>query len=596
MTFLVPAGLVALATLPIIVLLHLIQRRRVRQRVPSLELWRSLESEIRDRKPHRLPFSLLLLLHLLLAALLAFALGQPLLRLAFGRVTHLAIIVDTSSSMAATDGQPDRLADAKATVRDLLADTGRNDSVALIELSAEPRVVAQATGSDTVVLLDPLDRLKVGGPDGKLDRALALAQATAQPRSTTRVVVLTDLAFQATATQPVAGEVEWRTFGGEGDNAAIVAFAARPQRDGSHQLYARVANYGVAATARTLELSVDNEIVASEPVRLGPGAEAEWSWPLPAGSSTASAALSGADVQPLDDRAYALLDSATSRRVLLVSDRSIALERALRAQPGVQVHAIAPDSYQPRDDVDLFVFVGYVPDVLPAAPVLLIAPPTDQSLVDVGGTGFSLQADQINDPRFAVIDWRPVIIDRVDQLAVPTWAEVAVAAGETPLVLTGQRNGHAITIWAFDPDNTNLANRVQFPLLTATTIELLGSGAHNGLAVGDRAPQELQAEDGRTIATGERITVAGIYQSAMGVIAVNALDADESHLQSRPAAQITTVAQPPVDGETLGREVWQPLIGAALLVLIAEWLYVNRRHIRQRANMVAGTRSIFRTR
>ena len=232
MTFLLPIGLLALLTLPIIVLLHLIQRRRVRQRVPSLELWRSLPSATAERKPRRVPPSLLLFLHLLLAALLAVALAQPLLRIALGRATHLAIILDTSSSMAATDAQPNRLADAKRAARALIGELRRGDSAVLIGLQSAPSVLAQASGPDTAALLQALDDVAAGGSDGDLDRALALAQATVPQRASARVVVLTDLSLQATATQPVSGALDWRTFGGEGDNVAIVAFAAQPLRNG----------------------------------------------------------------------------------------------------------------------------------------------------------------------------------------------------------------------------------------------------------------------------------------------------------------------------------------------------------------------------
>ncbi len=589
MTFLLPIGLLALLTLPLIVLLHLIQRRRVRQRVPSLELWRSLQSTTTERRPRRLPLTLLLLLHLLLAALLAVALAQPLLRIALGHATHLAIIVDTSTSMAATDGQPNRLDDAKRAAHDLLGELQRGDRATLIELGEEPVVLAQADGPDTAVLLQQLDGLAAGGPDGDLDRALALAQSTAQPRMATRVVVLTDLALQATTTQPVAGQVEWRTFGGEADNTAIVAFEARPLRSGEHQLYARVANYGTAPIARTLQLTLDGEEVTNEPVRLDGNSTAEWSWPLPAGATRASAALNDSDVQPLDDRADAVLSGGAQQRVLLVSDGAIALERALRAQPNLTIEAVSPANYAPRSDVDLHIFAGYVPPTLPPTPVLVIAPPPDQQLVEVGADQFTLAADQVNDERFGVLDWRPLQFRRVAQLIVPPWAAVAVAAGDTPLVLAGQRDNQPVVIWAFDPDDTNLANRIQFPLLASATVATLLPQGGASLSVGERAPTTMRAVNGVTLVAGDRITQPGVYETANGAVAVNVLDEQEAQLGSRPAPQIQTVAQSVDPGEVTGRELWQPLVGAALAVLVGEWLYViwTRRRPRRRAGGAA---------
>ena len=152
MTFLLPIGLAALLLLPLIALLHLIQQRRERLRVPSLQIWRDLQRQTVQRQPRRLPLTLLLLLHLLLAALLALALGQPLLQAARGAATHTAILIDTSTSMAATDEQPNRLEAAKAEARKIIGGLGRGNSAVLNELSTQPRIVAESDCRDTVTI------------------------------------------------------------------------------------------------------------------------------------------------------------------------------------------------------------------------------------------------------------------------------------------------------------------------------------------------------------------------------------------------------------------------------------------------------------
>jgi Ca-activated chloride channel homolog len=254
MTFLLPIGLIALLALPLIALLHLIQRRRDRVRVPSLEIWRDLQRERAQRRPRRLPLTLLLLLHLFLAALLGLALGQPLLEALQEEATHTAIVIDTSTSMAATDESPDRLTAAVSEARRVIGSLRGGDSAALIELSAQPRILAQGDGADSAALLRALDRLTAAGSDGDLRAALNLAQATAPADVRSRTVILTDAALRAPESLDVAGDVEWRVFGEGADNVAIVAFAARPLRNGQHQLYARVANLGTTPIARTLWL------------------------------------------------------------------------------------------------------------------------------------------------------------------------------------------------------------------------------------------------------------------------------------------------------------------------------------------------------
>lgn len=585
MTFLLPIGLLALLTLPIIALLHLIKQRRDRVQVPSLQIWRDLQRTTVQQKPRRLPLTLLLLLHLLLALLLAIALGQPLLELARTEARHTAIVLDTSTSMAATDTQEPRLSAAKAAARQIVAGLRRGDSVALIDLSAQPRILAQGSGNDSAVVNQALNFVQAGGPEGDLAAALSLAQATARPEATLEIVVLTDPALRSQAQPTIAGDVEWRTFGAAGDNVAIVAFAARPLRNGQQQLYARVANLGDTPIARTLQLDLDGERAATEPMRLQPGAEAEWSWPLPRGTERAEASLSGSDLQPLDDRAAVVAGNSVQTRVVLVTATATPLERALRAQRGLSVQTIAPADFRADAPADLVVLNGYIPATLPAAPTLIVAPPRDNPLLPVTDEIAPGAAVQATDERFATIDWAPVRFERVLTIEPPTWANVAVASAGVPLVLTGQFNDQPVAVWTFDPLDTNLANRLAFPLLTAATTRTLLPQPNDRLLVGEAAPFALRSADGTPVEAGERVTQPGLYeaQSGGGAIAVNALNADEADLRARPAPTITTVARPvAATDEPVGRELWKPLVIAALTVLLVEWLYTNRAQLRRR--------------
>src|SRR5690348_8999035 len=114
MSFLQPLFLLALLLLPIIVLLHLLRERRRLLVVPSLQHWLNLPQRPGGQSVRRLPLTLLLLLHLLVAALFALALGRPRLLLPADEETlQTALIIDTSSSMAAVSGGSTRFVQAQ---------------------------------------------------------------------------------------------------------------------------------------------------------------------------------------------------------------------------------------------------------------------------------------------------------------------------------------------------------------------------------------------------------------------------------------------------------------------------------------------------
>src|SRR5919198_2765146 len=114
MTFLIPIGLLALLSLPIIIVLHLLRERRRRVTVPSLLHWLDVPRRREGERIRRLPLTLLLLLHLLIAGLLGLALGQPQLTGAPNNAARqTAIVLDTSTSMAARAGTTTRFAQAQ---------------------------------------------------------------------------------------------------------------------------------------------------------------------------------------------------------------------------------------------------------------------------------------------------------------------------------------------------------------------------------------------------------------------------------------------------------------------------------------------------
>lgn len=410
MSWLVPAaGLLGLASLPIIVVLHLIQQRRRRVQVPALELWTDA-SPTTQQRPRALPLTVPLVLRLLAALLLAAALGQPLLRRLQSAPTTTVVLLDTSLSMAASDARPTRLAVAQAEVRRLIGALGPADQLAVITLADPPRLVGRADAAGGAALVKAVAQLVPAGNEGSLQAALDLAGALVEPGRALRIMALTDTALHAPAAVQAPGPVEWRTIGQSTNNVAFVAFAARATRGGS-QLYARLRNQGSIPAVRSLTVLLDGAVAVTENLRLEAGAEAEWSWPVPAGTGLAEARVSGGDDLAADNLAAVLLRGSTALRVVLVSAAPTPLERALRALPNVTVTTADPARYTTAA-ADLAVFVGVVPAPLPPVPTWLVAPPTS-ALLSFAATRGDQAAASAADQRFAALDLAALRFDHV---------------------------------------------------------------------------------------------------------------------------------------------------------------------------------------
>ncbi len=178
-SLLAPLGLIGLITVPIIVLLYMRTTTPTERSIPSTRFWVGAETAPTDKQRFRMPpLSLLLLVHLLIAALITFALAQPASASLFNRFAgradprHLILIVDGSTSMgSAVDplGSVGRTHYdlAKASARERLADLTEGDSATVLLIGTHTSTYQASDPAELNNLLDVLDSRPL--PGGQAD-------------------------------------------------------------------------------------------------------------------------------------------------------------------------------------------------------------------------------------------------------------------------------------------------------------------------------------------------------------------------------------------------------------------------------------------
>ena len=143
MTLTNPAALWFLTLVVPVLALHVLRSRRTEVTVSSTYGWEAHDRPVAAARPwQRLRWSVPLLLQLLVVALLALALAGPALDTGEVTAQHLVVMVDTSASMGAVDGEPNRLADARRAVLDEVGSLGVGARVSIIATGAPAAVVA----------------------------------------------------------------------------------------------------------------------------------------------------------------------------------------------------------------------------------------------------------------------------------------------------------------------------------------------------------------------------------------------------------------------------------------------------------------------
>ena len=594
MTLANPWGL-ALAGLAIpVILLHILRPRRQTVKVSSTYLWESVERPVSAAQPwQKLRWSWLLFFQLLAVALLAAAVARPV-RLTPARLSaHTVFIIDASGSMAATDGSPDRLTDAKAEAERLRTQIPDGGVASVVVAGATPRVVLTAS-DDPQAFTDSLRTVQVSEGRADFAGAFSLAESLETSAADIGFVLLSDggLTQEEQKAQP-PGTV-YRQIGSRDINRAITRLSVEPRGSELH-VRATLKNTGGPTTRQPIRIDVDGITATTATVDLKPGVAVEFEADIPAGDRV-EAFLEGTDLLSNDDHAVAVAGRRPPLKILLAGD-PLFIQELLTSIPNITVDLSAEPS-PTGEGYDLVVYNG---TPLPAAPLIpvvpywAIVPPSGAPGVSVTGTVDqpAISLLRTDDGLVSGIDLSDVGIVAAQRIEAPA-ADVLVGAEDAPLLVHGVAGDQPYVYLAFALADSNLPVKLAFPLLgdriltelsgTALPSTSIEVGSSLTLPAGRNVT--LVSPDGRSRsieigAPTPRADRAGFWAIQVDgtperLVAVNP-PGSESLLAPADELVKPVVARTTANTTSRGqRSVVHWVILALLLVLIGEFLLARR--------------------
>jgi hypothetical protein len=220
---------------------------------------------------------------------------------------------------------------------------------------------------------------------------------------------------------------------------------------------------------------------------------------------------SAADKLAVDDRAWAVVPDNRLRRVLLVGPGNVYIQNAFSLLPNVELYGATPEQWPTttgKERFDLFVFDGFLPDELPKAAILAIAPPRSSALGEVTGSLTNPIVGQTSpeEPLLSGVDLSRLHVAKTQKMALPEWARVVIPNGpEVPLLYSGLREGLPTAVIAFDLRDSDLPLQVAWPILVTNLAgELLGLDQTANDPIAPASPVEMPLRPG---VVGLRITL-----------------------------------------------------------------------------------------
>ena len=623
----------------VVVGMYILKLKRRPVPIPFSPLWARI---LRDKDAtslfSRLKRILSLLLQLLLLLLLVLALGDPRTAVEVVKGRNLVVLVDTSASMQAADGGPDRgkprIEAAREELRKLVRGLGASDRMLIASMDSVVTPMSPMTG-EPARLEAAVDELRASDTHADLARGLRYALDSLRGAKEAEIVVISDgvLPEPRDALGVVhLGDVKlsYVPVGSGRRNVAITQFSVRryPLDRARYEVMLEVQNLGDRDEQVDLSLFGDNQLVDVTKLAIKAGERLPRFYPNLGGASRTLRAqiamttpdLPGRDDLPADDTAYAVLPERRRTKVLAVTPGNTYLEAALLLDEYLEVTSITPSQLATAGvtgKFDVAIYDGVTPALRPGLPALYIDP---------HGNDGPLKLDDkkpLVEPTFDKLERKHPILrwTALDNVGIASSAKmtpgegdrVIGASSEGALLVAGQRASTKFVVLGFDVRQSDFPLRIAWPVFLLNCINWfveedaeylssfktgevwhvsapIGAGASVTLVDPDDKRHSVPVQEGRAVFYGTR---AGFYRlqppaSAMAsdgskradvLFAANLVDPVESAIAPRAELLVDGRKGGTVEGFHVGvrRELWIYLLVAAVILTTLEWATYHRR-------------------
>lgn len=622
MSFLAPIAFISLALAIPIILLYMLRLRRQEYVISSTFLWQQVIQDTEANTPwQRLRRNILLILQLLILLLMILALARPFITVPTISSGKIALLIDASGSMNATDVSGQTRFDVAITqALDIINNMNPQDSISLIRVGEVAEPITSYTSEASELRLG-LNSIRVGIGQADWDTALTLAAAGSAGSENFSIVMVSDggigraTQLPANIPQPIYVPV-----GESADNVAITALATRALGGQAPQLFAQVTNYGDEPADISLVIRLDDVLSLSRSGTIPPQSQLPipFDEPITEPFETLSASLTFDNevnnYLSLDDMAWTVQNEVNTRRIFYVSEgNNLFVEQVLRSLPGTQTFRGNPANTRlPADDFDLYVFNGWLPDILPSGDMLIINPPRTTPLFAVGDEieeTSNIEIVAVDSPITAFVDLDEMSLLKFREI-FSDWAQPLITTSGGDILLIGETNGQQVVILPFDVRDSNLPLLIAYPVLMANLVDWFSPAdivaLPDGLSIGDSViiNPPLLADTIRVTAPDGGVTDLVVNNNTLVFSNTNQLgiytleivqggDVTQSqnfavNLFTTGESDITPVAEEALQlggavvdieaEEQLGlREFWGILALLALIVLSIEWYVYHQR-------------------
>ena len=533
-----------LLTIPPVIMLYILKRKYKEEIISSSLLWKEVYKNTRANTPwEKFKKNILLLLQIIIILSVILALMSPFISIGGRSYKNVIIVIDNTASMNTIyNDSNSRLEQGKTLAKEYLNSTKEGTNTYIISYDGTSNLLLNGD-FNKYNATSIIDKISTSYSSGDISDVVSFVKAIGDGVGEEyEALIFTD---KQMAISDINGRIVY--LGNSGLNASVDNVSHKFVDD-KVKVIANVTNNGDSLYEGDFSLYNGEELAAVEGVSLQVGESKTLSFELDSlNSNYLKGELSRKDILMEDNTYYHVVNENKVKKILLVTDENVFLEKAFGVIENTEVYKTNDVSnITNNDEYDLYVFDNKMPEVMPSKGSILFINPNSNELFNVLEGGEIGQATAVKGSVSSYLENTQFTLSEYNIIETPYYGTNILTIDDNSIGFKGEINDRKIAALSFDLHSTDFALKKEFPILIYELgEELISTGMvySNNFKAGEKIvvkSSDFESEINVTYPSGEikelRLGEEVNGELALGIYKINQNDNNESFSVNFPTS------------------------------------------------------------
>lgn len=533
-----------LLTIPPVIMLYILKRKYKEEVISSSLLWKEVYKNTRANAPwEKFKKNIMLLLQIIIILSVILALMSPFISIGGKSYKNVIMVIDNTASMNTIyDDSNSRLEQGKTLAKEYLNSTKEGTNTYIISYDGTSNLLLNGDFNKSNAS-SIIDKISTSYGSGDISDVVSFVKAIGDGIGEEyEALIFTD---KQVAISDINGRIVY--LGNSGLNASVDNVSHKFVDD-KVKVIANVTNNGDSLYEGDFSLYNGEELVAVEGVTLQVGESKTLSFQLDSlNSDYLKGELSRKDILIEDNTYYHVVNENKVKKILLVTDENVFLEKAFGIIENTEVYKTNDVSnITDNDEYDLYVFDNKMPEVMPSKGSILFINPNSNEFFNVLEGGEIGQATAVKGSVSSYLEDTQFTLSEYNIIETPYYGTNILTIDDNSIGFKGEINDRKIAALSFDLHSTDFALKKEFPILIYELgEELISTGMvySNNFKAGEKIvvkSSDFESEINVTYPTGD---IKGLKSGeevngelALGIYKINQNDNNESFSVNFPTS------------------------------------------------------------